>query len=128
MCLKSKIDDCAELSKLWVKRVSVSIKKQHNKKLSYPHNISNILVTNIKKSKNINNIFKEDIAWSRKLVIFFIVLEMSYLIWYWPITYPQGIIIPLFVTFFISMVLLRIPTAVQPMTGIKGFKYQVSDG
>ena len=25
--------------------------------------------------------------------------------------------------FFISMVLLRIPTAVQPMTGIEGFKY-----
>ena len=25
---------------------------------------------------------------------------------------------------FISMVLLRIPTAVQPMTGIEGFKYQ----
>ena len=29
---------------------------------------------------------------------------------------------------FISMVLLRIPTAVQPMTGIEGFKYQASDG
>ena len=26
------------------------------------------------------------------------------------------------------MVLLRIPTAVQPMTGIEGFKYQASDG
>ena len=29
---------------------------------------------------------------------------------------------------FISMVLLRIPTAVQPMTGIERFKYQASDG
>ena len=29
---------------------------------------------------------------------------------------------------FISIVLLRIPTAVQPMTGIEGFKYQASDG
>ena len=29
---------------------------------------------------------------------------------------------------FFSMVLLRIPTAVQPMTGIEGFKYQASDG
>ena len=28
----------------------------------------------------------------------------------------------------ISMVLLRIPTAVQPMTGIEGFRYQASDG
>ena len=36
---------------------------------------------------------------------------------------------PGFVKFgFISMVLLRIPTAVQPMPGIKGFKYQASDG
>ena len=26
------------------------------------------------------------------------------------------------------MVLLRTPTAVQPMTGIEGFKYQASDG
>ena len=26
------------------------------------------------------------------------------------------------------MVLLRIPTAVQPMTGIEGFKYQASGG
>ena len=26
-----------------------------------------------------------------------------------------------------SMVLLRIPTAVQPMTGIEGIKYQASD-
>ena len=26
------------------------------------------------------------------------------------------------------MVLLRIPTDVQPMTGIEGFKYQASDG
>ena len=26
------------------------------------------------------------------------------------------------------MVLLRIPTAVQPMTGIEEFKYQASDG
>ena len=26
------------------------------------------------------------------------------------------------------MDLLRIPTAVQPMTGIEGFKYQASDG
>ena len=32
------------------------------------------------------------------------------------------------VFFFISMVLLRIPTAVQPMAGIEGFKYQASDG
>ena len=31
-------------------------------------------------------------------------------------------------SFFISMVLLRIPTAVQPMTGIEGFKYQASEG
>ena len=30
--------------------------------------------------------------------------------------------------FFISMVLLRIPTPVQPMTGIEGFKYQASNG
>ena len=30
--------------------------------------------------------------------------------------------------FFIALVLLRIPTAVQPMTGIEGFKYQGSDG
>ena len=30
--------------------------------------------------------------------------------------------------FFISMVLLRIPTAVEPMIGIGGFKYQASDG
>ena len=30
--------------------------------------------------------------------------------------------------FFISMVLLRIPTAVQPGTGIERFKYQASDG
>ena len=30
--------------------------------------------------------------------------------------------------FFISIVLLRIPTAVQLMTGIEGFKYQASDG
>ena len=29
---------------------------------------------------------------------------------------------------FMSMFLLRIPTAATPMTGIKGFKYQASDG
>ena len=30
--------------------------------------------------------------------------------------------------FFISMVSLRIPTAVQPITGNEGLKYQASDG
>ena len=30
--------------------------------------------------------------------------------------------------YFISMVLLRIQTDVQPMTGIEGFKFQASDG
>ena len=30
--------------------------------------------------------------------------------------------------FFISIVLLRIPTAVHPMTDIEGLKYQASDG
>ena len=30
--------------------------------------------------------------------------------------------------YFFSMISLRIPTAVQPMTGIEGFKYQASDG
>ena len=30
--------------------------------------------------------------------------------------------------YIISMVLLRIPTAVQPVTGIEGFKYQASHG
>ena len=29
---------------------------------------------------------------------------------------------------FILMILLRNPTAVQPMTGIEVFKYQASDG
>ena len=29
---------------------------------------------------------------------------------------------------FISMVLLRIPAAVQPLTGIEGFIYQAGDG
>ena len=49
--------------------------------------------------------------------------------------YKKSVIIEVFLPehsfyneFFISMVLLRIPTPVQPMTGIEGFKYQASDG
>ena len=36
--------------------------------------------------------------------------------------------IPFIFILFFSMVLFRIPAAVQPMTGIEGFKYQASDG
>ena len=65
-------------------------------------------------------------AWEDYEELLVLCFDCYMCILYISITFTNNLaLISLYTVIFISMVLLRIPTAVQPMTGIKGFKSNI---